>query len=66
MTKVIEFYEARAKEAADEALGATLENVRQRALRSEAAWRGMADRAIAVEAARVRRIAETIRPDDSD
>jgi len=66
MTKTIEFFEARAKEAANEARDATLENVRLRALRSEAAWRGMADRAIAVEAARVLKIAETKRSDDTD
>jgi hypothetical protein len=66
MTKTIELYEARAKEAADEARDATLENVRLRALRSEAAWRGMADRAIAAEAARGRRIADATRTDDTD
>lgn len=56
--KKIEFYEERAEEAANEARNASLENVRQRALRSEAAWREMANRAIAVEDERARKIAE--------
>ena len=45
MTATAEFYEERADEAAAEAEAATLQNVRDRALRSEGAWRGMADRA---------------------
>lgn len=44
-----EFYIARAEEAASEAEASGLENVRLRALRSEAAWRDMADRAKKVE-----------------
>lgn len=44
-----EFYTARADEAAREAEATSLENVRHRALRSEAAWRDMADRARQVE-----------------
>jgi len=66
MNKTIKFYETRAEEAADEARQATLQNVRLRALRSEAAWRGMADRAIAVESARIRKTDETKRSDDTD
>jgi len=54
----IEFFEERAEEAADEARNATLANVRERALRSEAAWREMANRAIAVEDEKARKIAE--------
>ena len=42
MTKNYEFQIARADEAAVEAKQATLDNVKQRALRSEAAWRKMA------------------------
>lgn len=57
----IEFYEERAEEAADEARKATLANVRDRALRSEAAWREMAHRAIAVEDEKARKIAEAKR-----
>jgi hypothetical protein len=45
MTLTYEFYTARADEAAREAEATPLENVRRRALRSEAAWREMADRA---------------------
>ncbi|MBW8785053.1 MAG: hypothetical protein JF593_10530 [Novosphingobium sp.] len=44
MSQTREFYIARAEEAAADAAAATLDNVRERALRSEAAWRGMADR----------------------
>jgi hypothetical protein len=56
--KKIEFYEERAEEAADDARNAILINVRERALRSEAAWREMANRAIAVEDERARKLAE--------
>jgi hypothetical protein len=44
-----EFFVQRADEAAKEAAAASLDNVRERALRSEAAWRGMADRALQIE-----------------
>lgn len=64
MNKTIKFYETRAAEAASEARESTLQNVRLRALRSEAAWRGMADRAIAIEAGRTRNIAEINGADD--
>ncbi len=49
MSQNFEFYDARAKEAASEAEKATLDNVRERALRSETAWREMADRAKQME-----------------
>lgn len=49
MSQNYEFYNARAEEAAAEAAKATLENVRERALRSETAWRDMADRALQME-----------------
>lgn len=49
MSKDYDFYDTRAREAAKEAGAATLDNVRERALRSEAAWRDMADRALQVE-----------------
>ncbi len=45
MSQTFEFYDARAKEAAAEAEAATLENVRERALRSEQTWRGLAEQA---------------------
>ena len=49
MTQSYQFLVARADEAAMEAQKASLNNVKQRALRSEAAWRGMADRALKME-----------------
>ncbi len=49
MSQSVEFYQARAAEAAEEARQSSLENVRERALRSEAAWRVMADRALKIE-----------------
>lgn len=55
MIHTVEFCEARAREAASEAHDTILENVRNRALRSEAAWRAIGDRL-----ARVRRKREAI------
>jgi hypothetical protein len=52
MTLTIEFCEARAKEAGDEADKASLDNVRDRALRSQAAWHAMATRASDIAKAR--------------
>ncbi|MXO91907.1 hypothetical protein [Pontixanthobacter aquaemixtae] len=49
MSQNFEFYNTRANEAAAEAKAATLDNVRERALRSETAWREMADRALQME-----------------
>ncbi|WP_209348421.1 hypothetical protein [Pontixanthobacter sp. CEM42] len=49
MSQNFEFYNTRANEAAAEAAAATLDNVRERALRSETAWREMADRAKQME-----------------
>jgi hypothetical protein len=53
-----EFYLARADEAKRDAEAATLSNVRDRCLRSEAAWRSMADRAERTEQMRARSEAE--------
>ena len=44
MSTTSEFYTARADESARDAANATLDNVRERCLRSEAAWRTMAER----------------------
>ena len=41
----LEFYRTRAAEAQRDADSATLANVRERCLRSHAAWHGMAERA---------------------
>jgi hypothetical protein len=45
MSQTFEFYDARAKEAAAEAEKATLDNVRERNLRAEKTWRGLAEQA---------------------
>ena len=49
MYQSFEFYEARAQEAALEAEAATLENVRQRSLRAEKSWTGLAELALRLE-----------------
>jgi hypothetical protein len=59
MSLTTEFCEARAKEAGNEADRASLDNVRERALRSQAAWQAMADRANDVAKARALKEAET-------
>jgi hypothetical protein len=58
MAQQEEFYAARAAEAMAEANAATLDNVRDRALRSAAAWEAMASRAAGVSLARETRDAE--------
>lgn len=45
MSQAFEFYDARARDAAREAGEATLENVRERNLRAEKTWRGLAEQA---------------------
>lgn len=45
MSQAFEFYDARARDAAREAQEATLENVRERNLRAEKTWRGLAEQA---------------------
>lgn len=45
MAQTWEFYAERAKESVAEARAAKLDNVRDRALRSEATWLGLADQA---------------------
>jgi hypothetical protein len=52
MMQSYKFLIARAEQAATEAKDARLENVRQRAKRSEAAWREMAKRALKTNRAR--------------
>lgn len=58
MSITSEFYLARAEESARDAAGALLDNVRDRCLRSEAAWRSMADRLARGEAMRDKLAAE--------
>ncbi len=52
MSQSFEFYDARAQEAAREAEEATLDNVRERNLRAEKTWRGLAEQALRVKADR--------------
>jgi len=54
MSQTFEFYDARAKEAAAEADAATLDNVRERNLRAEKTWRGLAEQARKTLAERVK------------
>ena len=49
----LEFFKARAAQAHADAEQATLEHVRERSLRSEAAWQALADRAERSERLRV-------------
>ena len=52
MSATSEFYLARAADSAREAEAATLDNVRERALRSQTAWLAMANRLVRGEAMR--------------
>ena len=54
MSQTYEFYAERAREAADEAAAATLDNVRERNLRAEKTWAALAEQARKVKADRVR------------
>ena len=45
MSQTFEFYDARAREAAGEAEKASLMNVKERHLRAEKTWRGLAEQA---------------------
>ena len=54
MSQTYEFYAERAKEAADEAAAATLDNVRERNLRAEKTWTALAEQAHKVKADRVK------------
>ena len=55
-----DFYRARAAEARADADAATLDNVRDRCLRSEAAWTEMADRVQRGERMREKLLAEKV------
>lgn len=58
MYQSFEFYEARAQEAALEAEGATLDNVKQRNLRAEKSWTRLAElaRKVALDRAKAEQI----------
>lgn len=64
MAFTLDFCEARAREAAEAASNAALSNVRDRELRSEAAWRAMADQMLQVEKKRQQREAERAEQND--
>lgn len=46
MNQTFEFYDSRANESAADAAAATLDNVRERCLRSERTWRALAKQAL--------------------
>ena len=54
MSQPFEFYDRQAKSAEAEAAKAQLENVRDRELRSAAAWRSMADRQLLIDSERAK------------
>ena len=54
MSQTFEFYDTQAKQAAKQAEGAKLANVRDRHLRAEKTWRGLAEQARKVSEARDR------------
>ena len=58
MSAIGDFYLARADECASEARQTSLSNVRERYLRSEAAWRAMAARISSTEKMRDRNVAD--------
>ena len=58
MSQTWDFYDERARHAAAEADKATLDNVRDRELRSAKAWRDMADRQLMIDKERVKADAE--------
>ncbi len=60
MNQSFTFLDTRAREAAAEADKATLSNVKERALRSAATWRTMADKALKIEEDRARADAERL------
>ncbi|WP_380874517.1 hypothetical protein ACFB49_48460 [Sphingomonas sp. DBB INV C78] len=59
MSVISDFYQARADECAQQAKAATLDNVRDRSLRAEAAWQALADRHLRAEVSRAKRAADT-------
>lgn len=64
MTSSLAFYIERAEAAAEDARLTNLPNVRERALRAEASWRGMITRARQLEENRARRDSQKGAPGD--
>jgi hypothetical protein len=54
MSQTFDFYDERARAAQSAADLATLDNVRERELRSARAWRGMADRQLSIDSERIK------------
>lgn len=54
MSQTYEFYAERAREAAEEAAAATLDNVRERNLRAEKTWAALAEQARKVKVDRLK------------
>lgn len=54
MSQTFEFYAERAREAAQEAAAATLDNVRERNLRAEKTWAALAEQARKVRSERLK------------
>ena len=65
MSQTFEFYDARAREAAVEAREAKLDNVRDRSLRAEKTWRGLAEQARKVKSDREKAQREKIERDEA-
>lgn len=66
MSQTFEFYTARAVEAAREASEAGLENVRERHLRAEKTWRGLAEHARKLVESRIKAADERALRDAND
>lgn len=66
MNMSIEFCETRARQAGDDAQSASLDNVRERALRSQAAWQTMADRATGIAKAKAHKVLEAQQAQDRE
>jgi len=66
MAQTWEFYAERARESAVEATAAKLDNVRDRALRSQATWLGLADQARRVAEERVKVERERVERRDAE
>lgn len=68
MSATSDYYRARAADMAREARDAVLDNVRERCLRSEAAWLTMAERLMRAETMRAQQVIEKARdwPDGTE
>lgn len=60
MSNISDFYLARAEDCARDAKDTTLGNVRERCLRAEAAWRGMAEQLLHSERLRLAKVESAV------